>query len=175
MAITQGQVSISLSSKVSIGKSRTPLNATTDDQSYNTTLSMGSIGAGSGAFDQVYTDVRTLAGGASETLDLYGSLVNAFNETINFARIKSISVELLTTTLATSITVGNAASDPWTGPLGGTTPTVTIRNGGFFAVGCTDATGIGTVTNASADKLKILNNDGAVTATYRITIIGATT
>ncbi len=81
MAITQGQVSISLSSKVSIGKSRTPLNATTDDQSYSTTLSLGSIGAVAGAFDQAYTDVRTLAGGASETLDLYGSLVNAFNET----------------------------------------------------------------------------------------------
>lgn len=174
-AIASGNASVTLSNRHSINKANSgSLNATAVEQNYSTTNQFTSIGAGALAFNEIYCAVRTLAGGASETLDLYGGLTNEIGDTINFARIKSISIELLTTTTASSITVGNAASNPWTGPLGGTTPTITIRNGGFFAASCSDATGF-TVTNASADSLKVLNNDGSNTATYRLTLIGALT
>lgn len=148
-----------------------PLRA---DQSYSSKARFTAIGASANQFSELYSAIRTLAGGANETLDLYGSLTNQLGETINFARVKVIVVELLTTTAASSITVGNAASNVFTGPLGGTTPTVTIANGGGMAFWRSDATGW-TVTNSSTDNLKVLNNDGAVVATYRITLIGSIT
>ncbi len=173
MAITGGQAGITIVNKVNVEKAVTSLNPTTSQQGYQTALAMNTIGAGAGAFDQAYTAVRTLVGAASEDLDLYGGLTNVFGETINFVRIKAISIELLATTAASSITVGAAASHAWLGPLGGTTPTITIRNGGFYATGCTDATGF-PVANGTTDVLKINNDDAAITATYRITLVGST-
>lgn len=174
MAITTASGSFALATSFKVVKANTSLNPTNSSQSFNTVLSFTSAGAGAGAFNEQYVAVRTLAGGATETLDLYGSLTNLVSETINFARIKYIGIELLTTTTATSITVGNAASNGFVGPFGAATHTITIRNGGFWGVGCADATGLGTVTNSSTDNLKIANNDGSNTATYRITLIGAT-
>jgi hypothetical protein len=175
MAISSGGGSVIVSTGYNIARDRTsPLNPVKVEDGFNTAVLFSSIGSGAAAFNEIYCDIRTLAISTSETLDLYGSLLNPLGETINFARIKCIVVELLTTTAAASITVGNAASNPWLGPLGGTTPTMQVRNGGAWASTCSDATGW-PVANGSTDNLKILNDSASAVATYRLTLIGAKT
>ena len=55
-------------------------------------LSTLANGTGSGQASQVFTDTRTLAGSATEDLDLAGSLTNAFGTTLTFTKIKAIIV-----------------------------------------------------------------------------------
>jgi hypothetical protein len=119
--------------------------------------------------DQVYTATRTLAGGASENLDLAGSLVSPLGETVTLARVKAILVELLDTTAASSIDVGVTVANQVPG-----LPAARLNNRASVLAQCDDATGW-PVTAGTGDLYRITNNDGAVTATYRITILGSTT
>lgn len=173
MAIATVQAEMTLSVNGKFTKTNTSLNSTSVSQSYTTSNSFATAGAGSGAINQEYMAIRTLAGAATEDLDFAGSLTNFFGETITFARIKSISIELLTTTTSTSIEVGGAAATQWVGPFGAANDTVEVLNGGFVAFSSSGATGW-TVTAGSTDLLKILNNDASNTATYRITVFGST-
>ena len=180
----------SLTSSVTIGatwdfhKTNTGLSDTVNNSSLSSKLSF-SNGAGAGAAEELYSAIRTLAGGATETLDLSGALTNLVGDAaIAFTKIKAVIIELLSTTqdstngtAASSISVGNAASNQALlkadgGPLGAAAHTVTIPNGGWFAWGTTSAAGC-TVANGAKDNLKVTNDDGAVTAAYRITLIGA--
>ncbi len=174
MAINEGRFEVGVTISSSIARTKTGFRATSSGQGYGSSVALTSIGNGASAFDELYQAVRALAANTSETLDLNGSLVNDLGDTINFARIKTITLELLTDTNSTSITAGNAATNPFVGPLGGTTPTETITNGGFWSNGRKDATGW-TVTNNSSDNFKIVNNDASNIATYRITLSGAKT
>ena len=129
------------------------------------------FGTGSGKVNQAFHDTRTLALGASEELDLAGSLTNSFGATITFADIKFILIQNTSTTSGTTITVGNAVATQFTGPLGAAAHTVTIPENGFYAIGATNAN-VWTVGVGSSDKLKILNDDAALSATYKIMILG---
>lgn len=69
-----------------------------------------------------------------------------------------------------NLTIGGG-TNPFTGFLGGTTPTVgPIGPGGFFFIGCPSATGVGAVTAGSADVLRIANGAGG-TAVYQLAIL----
>lgn len=179
--------SVTLSATFTFSKPNTGFNDTTitSTKSNKQTLKSSNGASSAKGADQVYSAVRSLAGGANETLDLSGSLTNIFGETISFVRIKAILIELLSTaqdadngTAATSILVGGAAtnqalagSGKW---FGDTSDKIRVFNGGFFACAVDNAAGV-TVANASTDSLKVENEDGAVTAKYRLTIIGGTT
>lgn len=115
--------------------------------------------------DLMFADQRTLADGASETLDLAGSLTSAFGATITFAEVTALYVENAGTT---AITIGNAATNTWVGPFGAATHTITIEPG--EAVNLTSRNGWA-VTAGTADLLKVLNAAGAA-GTYNIVIIG---
>jgi hypothetical protein len=144
-----------------------------------TNVPYSSVGAGANQFSEIYCAVRTLSASSNETLNLYGSLTDPFGNTISFARVKSITFELLTTSTgasanASSITWEGGVSDPWVGPLGGTTPTVNVLSGGYSAFATPGATGW-VVTSGSVENIKVVNNDSGNAATYRITVIGSTT
>ncbi len=172
MAITSGSAQVTIGVGYDISKALTGRNPVRSQQQRNSSVKFTSIGNGVGAFDQVYDAVRTLGNAANETLDLSGSLVNDFGETVTFVRIKSLTIQL-DSGGATSITVGNTATNPFFGPLSGSnTVAETIRAGGHWSNGGGDATGWN-VANNSSDNLKILNND-TNNASYRITVIGAT-
>jgi hypothetical protein len=126
-------------------------------------------GTGADQADRVFSDERTLAGSASEDLDLAGSLVDALGTTITFARIKAIYIENLATG-ANQVIVGAAASNAFTGPFGASTHTVAVRAGGLLAMICRDATGWA-VTAGTGDLLKIANSTSG-SIQYRIVIIG---
>lgn len=127
------------------------------------------FGTGAGQVDEFVAQTRTLAGGASENLDLAGGLTNPFGETVTFARLKAIVIELLDTTTASSITVGGTVANQWiAGPSG------KITNGGILILAVNDATAL-PVTAGTGDLFNIVNDDATNVATYRISLIGNTT
>lgn len=116
--------------------------------------------------DLVYHGSRTLSPASNETLDFYGSLTDAFGNTLNFARIKSIAIEQ--TSASMTLTVGNAAAPlPIFSPA---TATVDVQPSGVLAV-VFPLSGVA-VTDTTADGLKI-DNPGASTSTYKIHVIGS--
>ena len=62
-----------------------------------------SPGTGDNQLDILFHDMRTLAGGANESLDLAGSLTDVFGVTVAFAKIKVLLIRNLSTTQTLSI------------------------------------------------------------------------
>lgn len=126
-------------------------------------------GTGAGQADLVFADTRTLAASATEDLDLAGVLTDAFGATLTFARIKGIIVKAASGN-TNNIVVGGAASNAWSTLLGAT-GTATVRPGGYFAAGASDATAYA-VTAGTGDLLKIANSGSGTPVTYDIFLIG---
>ena len=130
-------------------------------------------GTGANAADLIYANERTVATGANDDIDLAGALSDAFGATIAAAEIVSVLVingPASGTANTTDLTIGGG-SNPFLGFLGGTTPTIgPIKPGGCFMISAGDAAGVGAVTAATADILRITNSSGA-SATYQIAIV----
>lgn len=163
----------------------TGLADTTNNFTFNKSHSF-TLGTGAGTANQFYAALRTLSGGASETIDLNGSLTDLVgNTSILVDNICGMAIMLLSAsdtapdgetvgTACTGITIGAAGSNPFVGPLGGTAPTITLPSGGWIAFARSDATGWSSAAG-SADNLQVVNNDGAVAAKYLIGFFGRDT
>ena len=116
--------------------------------------------------DLVYHAESTLTTGADATLDFYGSLTDAFGTTLNFARIKSIMIE--NTSGSMTLTIGNAAA-----PIAFFSPaTATVDIPPYGVITLIAPLSGFTVTNTTADGLKLLNSAGSSTI-YKIHVIGS--
>ncbi len=180
MSISSGLYSISANIGFTINKTNVSLNDTGSSQGFGTSVQRSAIGTGANNFNEGYCAVRTLNANTSETLDLSGSLVNLLGETIAFARVYGLSIELLNTAqggntaTSTSIAIGNANSNQFQGPLSANS-TETVKNGGVWINALSQVEGTGwNVANNSSDNLKITNLDASNIAVYRIFIPGAT-
>lgn len=125
-------------------------------------------GTSSGMADKVWGDTRTVTTGATDSLDLAGSLTDAFGETITFVKVKAILVYAAaanTTTL--TITRPTAAGVVLFGAADGTV--AALSAGGFFA--WVDPAAGFTVGSTSSDALDIVNSSGA-SASYEIIVVG---
>jgi hypothetical protein len=149
------------------------LKASKDSQAITEPVSF-TTGVAVNKANEIYCKVSTLAAATTLDIDLTSDLTNNLGTTFNPARIKGIALFLLDDTAATSVTVGGYGVNAWLGPFGSTTATQTVFNGGFYANINPTATGW-VVTNGTVDKLRIVNNDGAVTATYLLILIGGLT
>ncbi|MGW1661056.1 hypothetical protein [Streptomyces microflavus] len=153
-----------LSAALDLGTSKAP-------QALSRSVSLGS-GTGAGKADRIWSDRRTLAASGTEDLDLAGVLLDAFGAAVTFARIKGLVIAAAAGN-TNNVIVGAASSNPWATLLGAT-HTLTVRPGGFVAVGTgvADATGYA-VTASTGDLLKIANSSSGTAVTYDIHIIGA--
>jgi len=125
-------------------------------------------GTGNGQADLIFSDTRTLAASATEDLDLAGGVTDPNGVTLTFAKVKAIYVKAAAAN-SNNVVVG-AATNPFVGPLGGTTPTISIKPGQMMLVTATD---VGwTVTASTADCLKVANSSSGTGVTYDIIIIG---
>src|SRR4051812_29045516 len=61
--------------------------------------------------DVVWSDQRTLALSTAESLDLAGSLTNAFGTTLTFVKVKAIYIQNTETRAGAILAVGGAASN----------------------------------------------------------------
>lgn len=130
-------------------------------------------GTAAGQANILFTDERTITTGANDDLDLNGVLTNAFGATVSAVEIVALLVINAPRSGAantTNLTIGGG-TNPVTGFLGGTTPTIgPIRPGSFVFLGSSDAAGFGVVTAGTGDILRIANSAGA-SATYQIAIL----
>lgn len=127
-------------------------------------------GTGANQADRMFSDQRTLAASASESLDLAGSLTDVAGATITFARVKAVFVEAVaantndvqvTRPASNGLPLFMAASDG-----------IAVRPGGMFAWVAPDATGVA-VTAGTGDLLAFTNSAGTTGVTYNVIIVGA--
>jgi hypothetical protein len=124
-------------------------------------------GTGDDQADRLFHDKRTLGDGASENLDLSGSLADVYGATLTFVKIKAMIIQNLSS--ARTLTIGNASSNAFINWVGGTTHMVNIPPGGVLALVAPKA-GFA-VTAGTGDILKVLNSAGGA-CDYHIWIIG---
>lgn len=136
--------------------------------SYSKTLTNGTA---ADTADLLVVKTSTIAASGNTTFDLAASLVDPFGTTVTFARIRGFHFELTGDTTATSVLVGNG-TNPWLTWVGAGTDSVRVRNGGCLSLYSRDATGYA-VTAGTGDILKVVNEDGTNTATYKVVFVGA--
>jgi hypothetical protein len=125
--------------------------------------------------DRFYYAERTVLTAANDDLDLAaGNLLDPFGAVLTFAKIKTlliINAPKVGAANTTNLTIGGG-TNPVTGLLGGTTPTLGPMKPGEVLMRHSSAlAGLCSVTAATADILRIANSAGA-SATYQIAIIG---
>ena len=130
-------------------------------------------GTGADQADTLFFDTRTLAGAATEDIDVYAPGDNAFGDAIINARAKVLVIRNNSTEASGTLTVGNKnTTAAWQTPFNASdTGAITIPPRGFLILTAPDAIGIA-VANTTNHLLKILNN-GSNSATYDIVLIGA--
>lgn len=126
-------------------------------------------GTSAGQASQLWSDSRSLAGSASENLDLAGSLTNAFGATLTFTKLKLLLVRArLTNNAANNVNVLRGASNGVPAFLAASDG-VPLQPGAIFLL--YDPTGI-TVTPGTGDILTVTNSAGTNTVDYDIVIVG---
>ena len=148
----------------------TDLSSPADVLNYDKTFVYGH-GTGAGQANMWWHDQRTLAGSATEDLDLAGSLVSVFGTTITFTSLKGIVVyAAAANNAANNVNVTRPATL-------GTTLFLAVSDGialgpGEIFAWFTPAANGRTVTAGSADLITITNSAGTNTVTYDVFLLG---
>jgi hypothetical protein len=130
-----------------------------------------SDGSGANQATNVFSDTRTLAASASESLDLAGTLINALGATISFAKVRALMVFAAASNI-NDVLVGGVASNGFIAPFGSATDKVKVKPGGAMILLAPDVNGYA-VTAATADLLQIANSAAGTTVTYDVIVIGS--
>lgn len=123
-----------------------------------------------GKADILWADTRTLAASATENLDLAGILAGLLGSTITAAEITAIYIEAASANTNDVVAFG-AASNPFNGPLSGTTPKLTVGPGDIALI--TNRKGW-TVTASTGDIILVANSAAGTPVTFTIVLIGRT-
>jgi hypothetical protein len=144
----------------------------TNSNSFSYTSGQQTDGTGANQADRIYAKRHTINAGGTLDLDLAGSLVDFFGNTITFAKVTYLYIELVSKTpQASSIEIGGAAANQFVGWIDTAAAKIKVPGPGIFALGSAAAGGY-TVTPGTGDILRITNNDGANAAEVNIAIIG---
>lgn len=145
---------------------------TTQSSISRTMLAELANGVGVGQADRAYSSVITLAGSATQDLDLAGPLLDALGGVFSLARVKGL-LAIARDTNVNNVVIGAAATNPFVGLLGAT-HTVTLRPGAMFAAiaGAKDANGYA-VTAGTGDLLRVANGAAGTSVILDLMIIGA--
>ena len=165
MAVTVPSASITLSlrhmlqSALDLETAQSILN-----QSYDDSMTTGTS---ANQVDKVWSDSRTLAA-TSETLDLAGSLTDAFGSTVTFVKVRTILIHNTSTTTTEVLAIGGAAGTQFVNWVANSSDIVNIGPDGIFLLHSPiDGYAVGA---GASDFLKI--DAGADTITYEIIIWG---
>jgi len=106
----------------------------------------------------------TIAASGTNTIDLYGAVLDSFAQTANFVRVKGFIFTPTNTVAAPQIIrpAGSAGFTNWTESTSG----VSVRSGGCFVYFAPDTNGL-PVSNAVCDSVEIVNT-GTNAGGYRI-------
>lgn len=126
-------------------------------------------GTGANQADLYWSDTRTIAASATDSIDLAGALGGAFGAAQVFARVKAIFVKAAAAN-ANNVNVTRPASNgvPVFLAAGDGLP---VRPGGALLWVAPDVTGVA-VTAGTGDLLDIVNSGAGTSVTYDIVIVG---
>lgn len=129
-------------------------------------------GTGLDQADLLWHDRRTLAGGASEELDLTGGLTASVSgAALTFARVKGIVLKNRSLATDATLSVGGAASQAFSACFGAGDDVLKIGPDGLVVLWNPSAAGYA-VTDGSSDRLKFAAA-GAGSLEYDVLIFGA--
>jgi len=120
--------------------------------------------------DQVFSDSRTIAASGSESLDLAGSLTNAFGESVTFAEVVAIVV-VADAGNTNDVVVGGASENAFAAPFGDASDKVKVKPGGFLVLAAPGDPAYA-VTAGTGDLLQIANSSSGSAVGYDIVILG---
>jgi len=123
-----------------------------------------------GQADILWGDERTLSASATENLDLAGVLSGLIGGTVTAAEVTAIYIEAAAGNTNDVVFFG-AASNPFNGPLSGTTPKLTLGPGDFAFLSNLKGW---TVTASTGDIVLVANSSSGTSVTYKIVLIGRT-
>lgn len=127
-------------------------------------------GTGTGKADKLFSDQRTLAASATESLDLAGVLADPFGSTLTFVHVKWIYLKAAAGN-TNDVCIGGAASNTFVGPFADATDKVCVKPGGV-AIFAAPAGAGWSVVATTGDLLKIGNSGGTTGVTYDVLIAG---
>lgn len=127
-------------------------------------------GTGAGEANQIWADERSLSDAGTENIDLAGTLIDDFGDTVTFTGIKAIVVQ--NQSADAGLEIGPASSNGFLGPWGDASDVTTIPAGSFFII--TNPSAAGWAVTASTGDLITLTHDGTGDddLSYKIAIIG---
>lgn len=167
MSTFNGSVRLNVTASLS---EESDLTAATVNVPFNLSASIAD-GDTANKAERVWADVRSLAIGASEALDLSGSLIDGLGHTIAFNRVIAFVIQAGAANDAT-ITIGGAVANAWEPWAGASGDKIKLNHGAVAMLFDPSATGF-PVTAGTADQLKILNDSATAAATYTIYLIGS--
>lgn len=132
-------------------------------------------GTGANQADIAFFDERSINAASNDDLDLAGALSSAFGATIAAAELVAILIvnkprDPAAPANVSDLTIGGGAN-PVVGFLAGTSPAIgPIRPGGVLLLAAPAAAGLGLVTAATGDILRIANGAGG-TAKVQVGIL----
>jgi hypothetical protein len=126
-------------------------------------------GVAAGQANLAFVDERTVATGATDSIDLAGVLTDAFGATITAAEVVALMIinkpRTGTPVNTTDLTIGGGSN----GVFATAMPFV-LKPGAVFLLAAADAAGVKTVTAGTADILTVVNGSGA-SAKYQLAVL----
>lgn len=123
-----------------------------------------------GKADILWADTRTIAASSNENIDLAGVLAGLLGGTVTAAEITAIAL-VADKDNTNDVVVFGAASNPFNGPLSGTTPKLTLGPDDVALI--TNKKGW-TVTAGTGDIILVANGGAGTSVTYTVVLIGRT-
>jgi len=124
-------------------------------------------GTGAGQASKIFASRRSIGASATDDIDLAGALVNDLGDAVVLSAVKALLVRHVSGGNAAVIGLG---TNPFLGPLGGTTPTFTVPVGGEMMV-VNPSAGGWTVGAGASDILRIANGAGS-TLVVDVVVVG---
>ncbi len=125
-------------------------------------------GTGSGQANKAWSDQRSIAASGTDSLDLAGTLVDAFGQTITFTSIKAIII-VASGDNQDNIEIGGNAN-AFASFFGDPADTLILKPGGMIAL---TAPGAGyAVTATTGDILDLVNADSSNASVYDVILVG---
>lgn len=127
-------------------------------------------GAGANQAQYLFHDRRTLTASGSEDLDMAGSLVDIYGNTLTFATIKAM-LFYIPSTAGGDLTVTAKATNGFATWVGAAGDAVKIKPGGLLLLLAPGADGYA-VTAGTGDLITVTNGDGAASVDYDVILMG---
>ena len=120
--------------------------------------------------NQLWRKRSSVIASGTNQIDIAGGITNAFGEALNMSEVRMMIFSMATNQL-NNISIGAAASTPFSTWLGDASDKVVMRPGGFFLLTAPDATAYAVSTNSvTTNSLIRITNEGTNTITYDVYI-----